>query len=92
MNTVYSWKKFYNEWYIHFQAHNETNLLHGLIENDLNSLLYALHLVGYEPTHIGLFQKIFSSSPMDDTEYAIPKINMLRNLMLFGNEVKAAAQ
>ena len=27
-----------------------------------------------------------------DDQYAIPKINMLRNLMLFENEVKAAVQ
>ena len=26
------------------------------------------------------------------SQYAIPKINMLRNLMLFENEVKAAVQ
>ena len=29
---------------------------------------------------------------MNRAQYAIPKINMLRNFMLFENEVKAAVQ
>ena len=29
---------------------------------------------------------------VDQMQYAIPKINMLRNLMMFQNEVKAAVQ